>query len=82
MGRAIPRTPLGTATAAILAVTTAAPTHTATDGPEPRATLPLSWKAMVNHSGTTGNPVTLKAVLADANGISVTRIVTRAYDVR
>lgn len=41
-----------------------------------------SWKAVVNHSAATGKPVTLKAILTDANGTSVTQIVTRAYDVR
>ncbi|MFE5888101.1 S8 family serine peptidase [Streptomyces sp. NPDC056462] len=41
-----------------------------------------TWTAKVNHSGATGKQVTLKAVLTDANGTSVTQIVTRAYDVR
>ncbi|MCF1600023.1 S8 family peptidase [Streptomyces muensis] len=41
-----------------------------------------TWRATVDHSGTTGKQVTLEAVLTDANGASVTQIVTRAYDVR
>lgn len=41
-----------------------------------------TWRATVDHSGTTGKQVTPEAVLTDANGASVTRIVTRAYDVR
>ncbi|MFE5814540.1 S8 family serine peptidase [Streptomyces sp. NPDC056479] len=41
-----------------------------------------NWTAVVNHRGTTGRAVTLKAVLTDADGASVTQIVTRAYDVR
>lgn len=36
----------------------------------------------MNHSGATGKQVTLKTVLTDTNGTSVTQIVTRAYDVR
>ncbi|MGW1023583.1 S8 family peptidase [Streptomyces sp. NPDC002577] len=41
-----------------------------------------TWTATVNHAGASGKPVTLKAELTDANGNSVTQIVTRAYDVR
>ncbi|MGF0169324.1 S8 family peptidase [Streptomyces sp. Marseille-Q5077] len=41
-----------------------------------------TWTAKVSHSGATGKQVTLKTVLTDANGTSVTQIVTRAYDVR
>lgn len=40
------------------------------------------WNAFVDHSGATGKQVTLKADLTDANGNSVSQIVTRAYDVR
>ncbi|WP_217207260.1 hypothetical protein [Streptomyces sp. AC550_RSS872] len=36
----------------------------------------------MDHSGTTGKRVAPKAVLADANGASVTRIVTRAHFAR
>jgi hypothetical protein len=56
----------------------------------PRYTSPQGGrdgKVVVNHSGTTGEQVTLKAVLNDAVltdeiGVSVTQIVTRARDVR
>ncbi|MER5944278.1 S8 family serine peptidase [Streptomyces sp. NPDC001928] len=41
-----------------------------------------TWKATVNHSEATGKQVTLRTVLTDAHGTSVTQIVTRAYDVR
>jgi hypothetical protein len=41
-----------------------------------------AWEAVVNHSGASGKAVTLKADLTDANGNSVSQIVTRAYDVR
>lgn len=41
-----------------------------------------TWTAKVDHSGATGKQVTLKTVLTDTNGTSVTQIVTRAYDVR
>ncbi|WP_369274195.1 S8 family serine peptidase [Streptomyces sp. R11] len=41
-----------------------------------------TWTAKVKHSGATGKQVTLKTVLTDTNGTSVTQIVTRAYDVR
>ncbi|MFJ7077272.1 S8 family serine peptidase [Streptomyces sp. NPDC098781] len=41
-----------------------------------------TWTAVVNHSGATGKAVTLRTVLTDADGASVTQIVTRAYDVR
>ncbi|MFJ8629500.1 hypothetical protein [Streptomyces sp. NPDC093568] len=40
------------------------------------------WTAVVDHGGATGKRVTLRTVLADARGASVTQIVTRAYDVR
>ncbi|MEU9294863.1 S8 family peptidase [Streptomyces sp. NPDC048266] len=40
------------------------------------------WTATVNHAGATGEPVTLKTELTDANGNSVTQTVVRAYDVR
>ncbi|WP_351222320.1 S8 family serine peptidase [Streptomyces sp. NPDC002133] len=38
--------------------------------------------ATVDHAGRSGQPVTLKAELTDANGNSVTQTVERAYDVR
>ncbi|GHG88815.1 S8 family serine peptidase [Streptomyces lanatus] len=41
-----------------------------------------TWQAEVDHSGAAGRQVTLKVVLTDADGASVTQIVTRAYDVR
>ncbi|MER8044730.1 S8 family serine peptidase [Streptomyces sp. NPDC094032] len=40
------------------------------------------WTATVNHAGATGEQVTLKTELTDANGNSVTQTVVRAYDVR
>ncbi|MCW8377386.1 S8 family peptidase [Streptomyces justiciae] len=40
------------------------------------------WQAIVDHSSATGKQVTLRADLTDADGNSVTQIVTRAYDVR
>ncbi|MFB6934681.1 S8 family peptidase [Streptomyces chartreusis] len=41
-----------------------------------------TWRATVNHSGATGKQVSIRSVLTDAHGASVTQIVTRAYDVR
>ncbi len=41
-----------------------------------------SWTAVVDHAGASGKPVSLKVELTDANGVSVTQTVTRAYDVR
>ncbi|MGW2693800.1 hypothetical protein [Streptomyces sp. NPDC001296] len=41
-----------------------------------------TWAATVNHAGASGKQVTLKTELTDANGNSLTQIVTRAYDVR
>ncbi|MGW7370017.1 S8 family serine peptidase, partial [Streptomyces sp. NPDC054841] len=41
-----------------------------------------NWTATVDHAGRSGEPVTLKAELTDANGNSVTQTVERAYDVR
>ncbi|MCT9079560.1 S8 family peptidase [Streptomyces fulvoviolaceus] len=41
-----------------------------------------AWEAVVNHSAASGKQVTLRADLTDANGNSVSQIVTRAYDVR
>ncbi|MEU3746489.1 MULTISPECIES: S8 family peptidase [Streptomyces] len=40
------------------------------------------WTATVNHAGASGEPVTLRTELTDANGNSVTQTVVRAYDVR
>jgi len=40
------------------------------------------WTATVDHAGRSGEQVTLKAELTDANGNSVTQTVQRAYDVR
>ncbi|MFF8839109.1 S8 family serine peptidase [Streptomyces sp. NPDC015130] len=40
------------------------------------------WTATVNHTGASGEPVTLRTELTDANGNSVTQTVVRAYDVR
>ncbi|MER6999071.1 S8 family serine peptidase [Streptomyces sp. NPDC000410] len=40
------------------------------------------WTATVDHTGHSGEPVTLKTELTDANGNSVTQTVERAYDVR
>lgn len=40
------------------------------------------WTAVVDHAGASGKPVSLKVELTDANGVSVTQTVTRAYDVR
>ncbi|WP_324290126.1 hypothetical protein [Streptomyces antarcticus] len=40
------------------------------------------WTAAVDHVGASGKPVSLKVELTDANGVSVTQTVTRAYDVR
>ncbi|MEU6372015.1 S8 family serine peptidase [Streptomyces sp. NPDC046909] len=40
------------------------------------------WTASVDHSGATGKQVTLRAEMTDANGNSVSQIVSRAYDVR
>ncbi|MEU2432477.1 S8 family serine peptidase [Streptomyces sp. NPDC007861] len=40
------------------------------------------WTATVDHAGRSGEPVTVRAELTDANGNSVTQTVVRAYDVR
>ncbi|MET9726363.1 hypothetical protein [Streptomyces zaomyceticus] len=40
------------------------------------------WTAVLDHTGATGAQVMTKAVLADANGNTVTQTITRAYDVR
>ncbi|MFE7464717.1 S8 family serine peptidase [Streptomyces sp. NPDC057499] len=40
------------------------------------------WTAVLDHTGASGKPVTLKASLTDANGNAVTQTITRAYDVR
>ncbi|MFE5793089.1 S8 family serine peptidase [Streptomyces sp. NPDC056503] len=41
-----------------------------------------TWTATVDHGGASGEQVTLRAELTDANGNSVRQTVTRAYDVR
>ncbi|MGW2560370.1 S8 family peptidase [Streptomyces sp. NPDC001514] len=41
-----------------------------------------AWTATVDHAGMSGQPVTLKVELTDANDNSVTQTVERAYDVR
>ncbi|MEV0276447.1 S8 family serine peptidase [Streptomyces sp. NPDC050610] len=41
-----------------------------------------TWNAVVDHTGASGKPVTLKVSLTDAKGNSVTQMVKRAYDVR
>ncbi|WP_428951542.1 S8 family peptidase [Streptomyces sp. cg35] len=40
------------------------------------------WTAIVDHAGAAGKQVTLKTLLTDSKGNSVTQTVTRAYDVR
>ncbi|MFJ7410350.1 hypothetical protein ACIQWZ_06005 [Streptomyces sp. NPDC098077] len=40
------------------------------------------WTAVLDHTGATGEQVTLKAAFTDANGNGVTQIITRAYDIR
>ncbi|MER5733077.1 S8 family serine peptidase [Streptomyces sp. NPDC002138] len=40
------------------------------------------WSAVVDHTGATGKPVSLKVELTDAKGATVTQTVARAYDVR
>ncbi|MEU7074314.1 S8 family serine peptidase [Streptomyces narbonensis] len=40
------------------------------------------WTATVDHAGASGESVTLRTELTDANGNSVTQTVVRAYDVR
>ncbi|MET9388257.1 S8 family serine peptidase [Streptomyces sp. NPDC002928] len=40
-----------------------------------------AWTAVLDHTGASGKPVTLKVTLTDANGNAVTQTVTRAYDV-
>ncbi|MET9917514.1 S8 family serine peptidase [Streptomyces sp. NPDC006435] len=40
------------------------------------------WTAVLDHTGASGEKVTLKTTLTDANGNAVTQTVTRAYDVR
>ncbi|NEE12871.1 peptidase, partial [Streptomyces sp. SID7499] len=41
-----------------------------------------AWTAVLDHTGATGEQVTLKATFTDANGNAVTQTTTRAYDVR
>ncbi|MFD7441287.1 S8 family peptidase [Streptomyces sp. NPDC059909] len=41
-----------------------------------------AWTATVDHAGRSGQQITLKVELTDANGNSVTQTVERAYDVR
>ncbi|WP_432198948.1 hypothetical protein [Streptomyces sp. bgisy027] len=41
-----------------------------------------TWSATENHSGATGKQASIRSVLTDAHGASVTQSVTRAYDVR
>ncbi|MFF9571092.1 S8 family serine peptidase [Streptomyces sp. NPDC014685] len=40
------------------------------------------WTAVLDHTGASGEKVTLKAAFTDAHGNAVTQTVTRAYDVR
>ncbi|MFJ5043210.1 hypothetical protein [Streptomyces sp. NPDC088719] len=40
------------------------------------------WTAVLDHTGATGEQVTLKAAFTDANGNGVTQTITRAYDIR
>ncbi|MFB9307827.1 subtilisin family serine protease [Agromyces hippuratus] len=40
------------------------------------------WVAIVDHSGASGQPVSLRVTLTDSNDNSVTQTVVRAYDVR
>lgn len=91
LGRAMSRTATDASTASIPAVTTAVPD---TDEKTYAQGIPLLFarytlpedggtrKARVDHSGTTGKQFTLKTVLTDVNGTSVTQVVTRAHDVR
>jgi hypothetical protein len=41
-----------------------------------------TWIAVVDHTGASGQPVSLRVELTDSNGNTVTQTVTRAYDVR
>ncbi|MGW8889529.1 S8 family serine peptidase [Streptomyces sp. NPDC055749] len=41
-----------------------------------------NWTAVLDHTGATGEQVTLKATFTDANSNAVTQTTTRAYDVR
>ncbi|MFF2236395.1 S8 family peptidase [Streptomyces anulatus] len=41
-----------------------------------------TWTAVLDHTGATGEQVTLKATFTDANGNAVSQTTTRAYDVR
>jgi hypothetical protein len=41
-----------------------------------------TWIAVVDHTGATGQPVSLRVELTDSNGNTVTQTVIRAYDVR
>ncbi|MFC9558881.1 S8 family serine peptidase [Agromyces sp. NPDC056965] len=68
----------GTITSAALA--------TSTDGvtwvDAPTAEQDGEWVAVVDHSGASGQPVSVRVTLTDSNGNSVTQTVVRAYDVR
>lgn len=41
-----------------------------------------AWVAVVDHTGASGQPVSLRVQLTDSNANTVTQTVTRAYDVR
>ncbi|MFJ2597663.1 hypothetical protein [Streptomyces erythrochromogenes] len=41
-----------------------------------------TWTAVVDHTGASGKPVSLRVELTDEKGATVTRTVARAYDVR
>ena len=40
------------------------------------------WIAVVDHTGASGQPVSLRVQMTDSNANTVTQTVTRAYDVR
>ncbi|MFF2273649.1 S8 family serine peptidase [Agromyces sp. NPDC058136] len=65
---------------------TSANLATSTDGvtwvDAPTAEKDGEWVAVVDHSGASGRPVSVRVTITDSNGNSVTQTVVRAYDVR